>query len=504
MGSAENLGRYKILDTLLEGCQVLAFDWRYLYLNDAVVAQSRLTREGLLGHVITDVYPGVEKTEMFAELARCMVNRTTGRLENEFRYADGSTAWFELRIEPVPEGVFVLSLDITGRKLAERSMKQQLQRLRSLRAIDVAILGTTDFRVALRTVLEETARCLGVDAALVFLPGSGGTVLRAAADIGFQGDAAGRVTVRFGEGAVGQAAFSHRPALVQDAAADGIAREIPSAILAEGMRGFCAVPLVAKGDLVGVLAIACHSPLDASDDWLSFLESLAGQAAMAIDAGQSHEHLQRAHRDLQRAYDSTIEGWAGALELRDRETAHHTQRVTELTLDLARAAGIDDAELVHIRRGALLHDIGKMAIPDAILLKQDKLTEEESRVMHEHPAYAYQLLWPIAYLHPALDIPYCHHERWDGTGYPRGLKGEAIPFAARLFAVVDVWDAVRSQRPYREGWSDERSRQHLRSLAGTHLDPSAVELFFRVMDDRAREDGRQRTDSQAKDGPQAV
>jgi putative nucleotidyltransferase with HDIG domain len=218
---------------------------------------------------------------------------------------------------------------------------------------------------------------------------------------------------------------------------------------------------------------------------------------MAIDAGKSHESLQRAHLDLELAYDTTIEGWGAALELRDRETAHHTLRVADMTIALAQAAGMTEAELVHVRRGALLHDIGKMAIPDTILLKSEKLTGEELEVMKQHPVHAYELLSRIAYLRPALDIPYCHHERWDGQGYPRGLKGEAIPLAARLFAVVDVWDAIRSRRPYRESWSDERALEHLRSLAGTHLDPHAVDLFMRVMDFKPRsprESFRSKTD----------
>ena len=205
---------------------------------------------------------------------------------------------------------------------------------------------------------------------------------------------------------------------------------------------------------------------------------------MAIDAGKSYKDLQKAHLELALAYETTIEGWSNALDLRDQATAHHTARVTDLTLELARAAGLGEAEIVHVRRGALLHDIGKMAVPDAILFKRDKLTAEETAVMQRHPAYAHELLWPIAYLRPALDIPYRHHERWDGNGYPRGLKGEAIPLAARLFAVVDVWDALRSQRPYHEGWTDEEARDHLVALAGSHLDPAAVSLFTKVLDAR--------------------
>ena len=477
------LDRYSVLDNLLEGCQVLSFEWRYLYVNEAVARHARLPRETLLGSAMTELYPGIDRTEMFAVLRRCMDERAAGRLENEFVYPDGSSAWFELRAEPVPEGLFVLSLDITDRKQAERSMRRQIERLRSLRAIDLAILGATDFRVALQTVLEETRKRLEVDMGAIFLV-EGDAALSVAASVGFGSRAADGIRIRLGEGATGRAALRRTTVIVPDAAAAGAARAVPSAILDEGAAGFCAAPLVAKGHLIGVLAVARRTPLHADEDWVGFLEALAGQAAMAIDLGQSYENLERANTELALAYDTTIEGWAAALELRDEQTANHTLRVAELTVRLCRAAGIAESELVQIRRGALLHDIGKMAIPDAILLKQGKLTVEEVAVMQKHPTYAYELLSPIEYLRPALDIPYAHHERWDGSGYPRGLEGEAIPLAARLFAVVDVWDALRSHRPYHAGASDESARDQLRQLAGSHLDPAAVDLFLRITDTR--------------------
>ena len=158
---------------------------------------------------------------------------------------------------------------------------------------------------------------------------------------------------------------------------------------------------------------------------MAFWKRFAGQAAIAIDNAQLFENLQHSNAELVLAYDTTIEGWSHALDLRDKETEGHTQRVTEMTLRLAKAMGIDEAELVHIRRGALLHDIGKMGVPDNILLKPGELTEEEWGSCTQHPQLAYDLLSPIAYLRPALDIPYCHHEKWDGTGYPRGLERRA-------------------------------------------------------------------------------
>ncbi|MDP3111906.1 MAG: HD-GYP domain-containing protein, partial [Thermodesulfovibrionales bacterium] len=182
------------------------------------------------------------------------------------------------------------------------------------------------------------------------------------------------------------------------------------------------------------------------------------------------------------AYDTTIEGWSKALDYRDKETEGHSQRVTEITIEIARAEGMSEEELVHIRRGALLHDIGKLGVPDSILLKPGKLTEEEWALMKKHPVIAYELLSPVTFLRPALDIPYYHHEKWDGTGYPQGIKAEQIPLAARIFAIVDVWDALRSDRPYRPAWTVEKTREYIISLKGIQFDPGLVELFFKVID----------------------
>ena len=193
------------------------------------------------------------------------------------------------------------------------------------------------------------------------------------------------------------------------------------------------------------------------------------------------EHEKQAALELATAYEATLEGWARALELRDRETEGHSRRVTDMTERLARAMGVSDADLVHIRRGCLLHDIGKMGIPDAVLFKASALTPEEHQIMRQHPAHARDLLAPIDYLKPALDIPYCHHERWDGTGYPQGLRGEAIPLAARIFSVVDVWDALRSGRRYRSAWPAEQVLDHLTALAGSHFDPAVVKAFVEMV-----------------------
>ena len=216
-------------------------------------------------------------------------------------------------------------------------------------------------------------------------------------------------------------------------------------------------------------------------EWFTFLETLARQAAIAVDNNNLFDNLQRSNTNIVLAYDATIQGWSQALELRDKETEGHARRVTERTVQLAQLVGVPAAEMEHVRRGTLLHDIGKMGIPDAILLKPDKLTEAEWVIMRRHPVFAYEMLSSIAYLRPALDIPHYHHEKWDGTGYPDGLKGEQIPLYARIFAVVDVYDALTNDRPYRPAWTTGQAVEYIRAESGKHFDPAMVETFLNML-----------------------
>ncbi len=210
-------------------------------------------------------------------------------------------------------------------------------------------------------------------------------------------------------------------------------------------------------------------------------QSFAHQAAAAIENARLFKEIQSSLEDLNRAYESTIEGWSKAMDLRDKETEGHTLRVTKMTEQLAMTMGIDEEQLVHIRRGALLHDIGKMGVPDRILLKPDNLTDDELIIMRRHPQYAYDMLSTIAYLRPALDIPYCHHERWDGSGYPQGLKAEEIPLAARLFSIIDVWDALTSDRPYRPAWTRKEALGYIKDLSGIQFEPEIVNKFIEMI-----------------------
>jgi HD-GYP domain-containing protein (c-di-GMP phosphodiesterase class II) len=302
-------------------------------------------------------------------------------------------------------------------------------------------------------------------------------VLEFAAARGFRSRAIKNMTVPLGKGHAGCAARERRTISVPDLHSEDPDSIEHTSLRNEAFVAHCSVPLIAKGEVKGVLDVYRRAPIPDSAEWREFLELLAGQAAIAIDNAALFDNLQRSNFELANAYDATIEGWSRALDLRDKETEGHTQRVVELTLQLAQRLGFSDRDLAHLRRGVLLHDIGKVGIPDGILLKAGALTNEEWKIMRQHPQYAYELLLPISYLRPALDIPYCHHEKWDGTGYPRGLKGENIPLAARVFAVVDVWDALRSDRPYRAAVPAEQVREYIRSQVGLHFDPQVAEVF---------------------------
>lgn len=370
-------------------------------------------------------------------------------------------------------------LDITERKRSEERIQRQLQRLKALRQIDLAITSSLDPSLTFNVLLDQVTTNLAVDASDVYVFDPLTRRLNFAAGRGFRNESAARAPLKLGEGYAGRAALDRSIFSVPDLTEPVESVDPDPFFQAEGFVSYHAVPLLAKGTIKGVMEVFHRSRLSSDQEWLDFLQAIAGQAAIAIDNSAMFFELHRSTMELIRAYDSTLEGWIGFLDLRDKETEGHTQRVTDLSVRLAEVMGFSDEELVHVRRGALLHDIGKIGIPDSILLKPAPLSDEEWEVMRRHPEYAHKMLSPIGFLRPALDIPYCHHEKWDGTGYPRGLREEGIPLSARIFAVVDVWDALSNDRPYRRSWDQDRVRLHLSEQSGKHFDPQVVELFFK-------------------------
>ena len=365
------------------------------------------------------------------------------------------------------------------RMLLHEQTARHLEQLKALRTVDQAIASSRDIQLTLNILLTHTVSQLGLDAAnvLVFHPDS--KLLESVAGCGFHTPMLESVSLS--DSFAGRAITEHRIVNVLDFETARQNPQFGKLWRDEGFACYWCVPLIVKGEVKGVLEAFCRTPLSPDAEWLEFLEALAGQAAITIDNTQLFEYLQRANLDLSLAYDATIEGWSRAMDMRDHETEGHTLRVTDLTLKLVRAMNISASQLTAVRRGALLHDIGKMGIPDSILLKEGKLTEEEWEIMRKHPQFAHDMLAPISYLNDALDIPYCHHERWDGTGYPQGLKGDRIPLVARIFAVVDVWDALTNNRKYRKKWTKPKVVKYIKEQSGKHFDPQVVEVFLKII-----------------------
>ena len=375
----------------------------------------------------------------------------------------------------------VYGSDITEIKRAEEQIQRQLKRLNALRMIDSAINSTVDLRVVLNIVLQYILSQLGVDAGAVLLLKQHLQSTEYVANRGFQSAPVQPFALKSSASYASRVVAERRTVHIKDFLKMGERNAQSPQMAQEGFIDYFGTPLLVKGDVKGVLEIYHRSRLDLSSEQLEFFETLAGQAAIAIDNSQLFSDMQRAHTELIVAYDATITGWSRALALRGQESEGHAQRVTDMTITLARAMGMPDGQLVHIRHGALLHDIGKMAVPDSILQKLDPLTEDEAQRMQKHPEYAYEMLSPIGHLQPALDIPYCHHEKWDGTGYPRGLKGDEIPIAARIFAVVDAWDNISRDQANQKAFAQTQAREYIQQQAGKHFDPHAVEVFLRLL-----------------------
>ncbi len=384
----------------------------------------------------------------------------------------------DLQLASVLGGHAALAID--NAQLYEKA-QLHLKHERALREIDLAIASKMELRDTLQVVLYQACSRLHVDAASVLLLDPATQTLNYSSGRGFRSELIQTTRLLLGEGRAGHAVEERRTFGRAELKDPGDIPDRASVLQEESFHSYFIVPLIARDKLLGALEVYHRAPLVMRAEWLKFLETLAGQTAIAIDNATLFADLQHSNAHLIEAYDATLEGWSYALDLRDKETEGHTQRVTELTVRLAERMGVDPADVVQMRRGALLHDIGKMGVPDRILLKPDALSEEEWVLMRMHPSYALQMLQPIAYLAAAIDIPYCHHEKWDGTGYPRGLKGEEIPLAARIFSVVDVYDALTSDRPYRTGWTKDRALHHIRELSGRHFDPRVVEAFLEMV-----------------------
>jgi len=353
-----------------------------------------------------------------------------------------------------------------------------LQRNAALNSVSIAINARLDLTIILDILLNQLAAITNVDAVSVLLYDANARQLKFSSGHGFYGNEIEMVHIPLGNGFPGKVALERQAFSNPDLSPGEFQK---NRYLTEEFRSYYAIPLISNGQLQGVLELFNRNPFVHKQDEVNIFDVFSTHAAIAIDNSKTFDNLNRANLELTRAYDATIEGWSRALELRDVATEGHTLRVTDLVMKMAQALKVSDKDMINIQRGSLLHDIGKMGIPDQILMKSSQLSEEEWKIMCLHPQYAFDMLWPIEFLRPSIDIPLCHHEKWDGTGYPRGLKGSEIPLSARIFALADVWDALTSDRPYREAWTTDKTIQHIREQAGKHFDPELVPYFLKLI-----------------------
>lgn len=432
--------------------------------------------------VLQEIQRHVESSEPYFEMEYRII-----QADGEVRRVLGVTA-ISRDEASVPVFFDWYLLDITERWKVESRLEKQLERLAALRKIDISITTAFDLENILSVIIDQLIIHLKVDAVALVLVDDELQFTGNIYSKGFHSGNPDDLSFLTGEWSAGQVLQNQGLVILPEIHSDA-----KQELAGEGIIGFAGVPVIAKGVIRGVLEVFQCSKITPDDDWRNFLVTIAGQAAIAIDNTALFASLNESNQALVQAYDQTIEGWARALEMRDVEMAGHSRRVTQVTLMLSQAMNIAGEQLDSIRRGALLHDIGKMGIPDSILLKAGRLGEQEWEIMKKHPQYAVNYLSGIDFLKPALDIPYCHHERWDGCGYPQGLKGEEIPLAARIFAVVDVWDSLRSSRPYKESWSSEQVYEYLQQQAGKQFDPLVVQTFFNMMPPETWPDETQET-----------
>lgn len=364
---------------------------------------------------------------------------------------------------------------------AETDLKRRLAELEVLYTMSTSLRYLESLDEILTAMLDQILAAIDTDAGAIWLKKYDQDKLYLASSQGWY-TGLNNFTIKSDESIVGYTYNKDQPYSCAEYVKDNKLSARALKVTPPGWGG-ALIPIYSHKEKIGVLDIAVPLPRIITDEEIKLLVSIAEMAGIAIHRTNIFEELQAAGTALASAYDETIKGWATALELRDKETEGHSERVTAFTVKMAKEMGISEEKLIHIYRGAILHDIGKMGVPDTILLKPGPLDDREWEIMRKHPQYAHEMLEPIDYLKPALNIPYCHHEKFDGTGYPRGLKGEEIPLEARIFAIIDVFDALTSDRPYRLAWSRKDALEHIKKESGRHFDPQVVTLFLELIDE---------------------
>ena len=487
------------LQNLSLAAVILDPNGRIVFCNDHILNITGWQSKELIGHSWCNRFiPEDQQADCRRQILEATRSgRITAHEDIELRLRNGQTRMFTLNntllFSPDDEvtGIVCIGEDVTERRKAEsllrnslRETRLHLSRLTALRNIDSTITSSLNTVKKIENVLATIQESLDVDAV---------DILR----IDYEEDSLVPIAAQ----GLSENFLQLQPYLYADPVLTNLRENNELLILPnpqksqlpiwtksrlEGSRWiefYGAAPMISGDRLIGVLEVFSRQSIEADEGWLEHFRSLALQATITLENDEMIQGIQRANHELVQAYEGTLVGWARALELRDKETRGHSERMMDLTMRLGRRLGMDSKELEAIARGVLLHDIGKMGVPDYILHKPGPLTDEEWVVMRQHPQFAYNLLKNIPYLGSALDVAFCHHERWDGNGYPRGLRAEEIPFSARIFAIIDVWDALTHDRPYRPAWPEEQALTYIRDQANTQFDPRVVDAFVKMLED---------------------
>lgn len=475
-----------ILQGTRDGYILIDADGKFLEVNRAYAELVGYSPEELIGKTIADI-EAIQTAEQIAATVERIRRQGSALFETQHRHRAGYWIDVEVSVTHLPDqgGRMVAFVrDVRERIAMQNALHQakdhierQLQEMTLLRNIDLAITSHQDNQALVADLLEQLSRLQGILGACLLTRDGPKLkwVLQASLPEG--------VNCHFDQlpswlqTALEQLLLTNQPQFAELDLAATNTMPIPFSTC----RSLAILPLLQQKQLFGTLLLFAAAPDFFDEEWRDFARAIAMQTTIALENARLYEALSQKHQDLLEAYQATLQAWSRTLEIRDKETQGHTQCVVEISLKLAQAFGLTEEELEAFRRGAMLHDIGKIRVPDAILLKPGNLDEKEWEIMRQHPLYAREMLQGIRILEEALEIPLYHHERWDGTGYPYGLKGEAIPLYARIFAVADVWDALTSDRPYRPAWTKEAARDYIQKQAGHQFDPQVVEAFLRLL-----------------------
>lgn len=476
---------------------ILDLQARHVEVNQRATDMLGYSREEFLQLSAADI--SVEVQQSFNVLSKLMEGEVIPSYERVFRKKDGSLINVEPHItllhdeDGQPFRIQSIVRDISERKSAELEIRNRTNELSSLYELSRSLAKANDLEMVLELVNQKTVESIHITFARIVMLEGANLITRSVYPIrAMEHDLLINSLQPIADMPFCRSVMEQDQPVILRSSNQQVRSEERAYLLLNLAQTLCLIPLrihdfESNSNRIFGLLIVGESRREEREPFtpekLRLARSIGDQAAIAINNVRLFNDLQRSNIELSRAYEATIAGWSAALDLRDKETEGHTQRVTEITFNLAKRMGFNEEELIHVRYGALLHDIGKMGIPDRILLKPNGLTEEETEIMRMHPIYAYQMLKPISYLDSALSIPYCHHEKWDGTGYPRGLQGEQIPRAAQIFAIVDVYDALTNDRPYRASWSREKTMEYICGLSGTHFNPQVVDAFVKMINE---------------------